>query len=65
MDDDAKTMRISELKAQIERSAYHVDADAVAEAFVMRMLAVHAALLRADVRALLGDAALREMKLTA
>ena len=63
--DQNKTMRITELKAQVERAAYHVDADAVAEAFVTRMLAVHGALRRADVRALLGDAALSEMRLTA
>jgi acyl dehydratase len=61
MDEDT-TMRVTELKAQIERAAYHVDVDAVAEAFVSRMLAVHGALRRADVRALLGDAALAEMR---
>ena len=61
MDDENTTMRISELKAQIERATYQVDVDAVAEAFVSRMLAVHGALRRADVRALLGDAALAEI----
>ncbi len=65
MDDETNTMRITELKAQIERAAYDVDVDAVAEAFVTRMLAVHGALRRADVRALLGDAALSEIRLTA
>lgn len=65
MDDETNTMRITELKAQVERATYHVDVDAVAEAFVMRMLAVHGALRRADVRALLGDAALSEIRLTA
>ncbi len=61
MDDENTTMRINELKAQIDRAAYDVDVDAVAEAFVSRMLAVHGALRRADVRALLGDAAFDEI----
>jgi hypothetical protein len=61
MDDENTTMRITELRAQIDRAAYQVDVDAVAEAFVSRMLAVHGALRRADVRALLGDAALAEI----
>lgn len=64
MDDQNHTMRITELRAQIERAAYDVDVDAVAEAFVARMLAVHGALRRADVRALLGDAALAELQLS-
>jgi hypothetical protein len=61
MDDENTTMRITELRAQIDRAAYQVDVDAVAEAFVSRMLAVHGALRRADVRALLGDAAFAEL----
>ncbi len=61
MDDENTTMRITELKAQIDRAAYQVDVDAVAEAFVSRMLAVHGALRRADVRALLSDATLQEI----
>ncbi|HEX7291813.1 MAG TPA: hypothetical protein VF250_11870 [Conexibacter sp.] len=61
MDDENTTMRITELRAQIDRAAYQVDVDAVAEAFVSRMLAVHGALRRADVRALLGDAAFAEI----
>jgi len=61
MDDENTTVRIDELKAQIERATYDVDVEAVAEAFVSRMLAVHGALRRADVRALLGDAALNEI----
>jgi len=61
MDDENTTMRITEIKAQIDRAAYQVDVDAVAEAFVSRMLAMHGALRRADVRALLGDAALSEI----
>lgn len=65
MDDHTRTMRITELKAQIERAAYDVDVDAVAEAFVARMLAVHGALRRADVRALLGESTLDELRLTA
>lgn len=65
MNDDAKTVKITELKAQIERAAYEVNVEAVAEAFVTRMLAVHGALRRADVRALLGDAALQEIRLPA
>jgi hypothetical protein len=65
MDDENTTMKVIELRAQIERAAYDVDVNAVAEAFVSRMLAVHGALRRADVRALLGDAALDEMRLTA
>ena len=62
MESEKNTMRITELKAQIERAAYDVDVDAVAEAFVSRMLAVHGALRRADVRALLGDSALDEIR---
>lgn len=65
MDDENTPMKVIELRAQIERAAYDVDVNAVAEAFVSRMLAVHGALRRADVRALLGDAALDEMQLTA
>lgn len=65
MVDQNNTVRITELRAQIARAAYDVDVDAVAEAFVSRMLAVHGALRRADVRALLGDAALDEMRLSA
>jgi len=65
MDDENTTVRIDELKAQIERATYDVDVEAVAEAFVSRMLAVHGALRRADVRALLGEAALGELKLSA
>jgi len=61
MDDENNTMRITELKAQIERAAYDVDVEAVAEAFVSRMLAVHGALRRADVRVLLGDATIDEI----
>jgi len=62
MDDENTTMRITELRAQIDRAAYDVDVHAVAEAFVSRMFAVHGALRRADVRALLGDAALAEIR---
>lgn len=65
MNDVDKTMRITELRAQIDRASYDVDVVAVADAFVSRMLAVHGALCRADVRALLGDAALDEIRLTA
>lgn len=65
MDDENRNMRIAELKEQIERAAYDVDVDAVAEAFVARMLAVHGALRRADVRALLGETALDELRLSA
>lgn len=61
MDDQKNMMKVAELKAQIERATYDVDIDAVAEAFVSRMLAVHGALRRADVRALLGDSALNEI----
>lgn len=59
------TMKITELRAQIDGAAYHVDVDAVAEAFVSRMLAVHGAQRRADVRALLGQAAYDEIQLPA
>ncbi len=61
MPNENTTMRITELRAQIDGAAYQIDVDAVAEAFVSRMLAVHGALRRADVRALLGDAALAEI----
>jgi hypothetical protein len=59
--DDIKTVKINDLRARIQRADYDVDADAVAEAFIRRMLAVHGALRRADVRALLGDATLDEI----
>jgi hypothetical protein len=62
MTDENPTMRITELRAQIERATYDVDVEAVAEAFVARMLAVHGALRRADVRALVGDAAFDEIR---
>jgi hypothetical protein len=62
MNDETPTVKITELKARIDRAAYDVDVEAVAEAFVSRMLAVHGALRRADVRALLGDAALAEIQ---
>jgi hypothetical protein len=66
VDDDANTtMKVTELKAQVASASYDVDCHAVAEAFVSRMLAVHGALRRADVRALLGDKALDEMRLPA
>lgn len=65
MDDETTRMKVNELKTQIERATYDVDPHAVAEAFVSRMLAVHGALRRADVRALLGDAALEEITLPA
>ena len=65
MDEESRTVKITELRAQIERAAYDVDVDAVAEAFVARMLAVRGALRRADVRALLGDPALSELHLPA
>lgn len=59
--DDRNDVKINELRARIARADYHVDADAVAEAFVARMLAVHGKLRRADVRALLGDDALERI----
>ena len=62
MDDETPTVNIAELKARIDRAAYDVDVEAVAEAFVSRMLVVQGALRRADVRALLGDAALAEIR---
>lgn len=62
MNDQNSTMRINEIKAQIDGAAYRVDVDAVAEAFVSRMLAVRGALRRADVRALLGDAAFEQIR---
>jgi hypothetical protein len=54
--DPTKTVKINDLRARIERADYDVDVDAVAAAFVSRMLVVHGALRRADVRELLGDA---------
>lgn len=65
MEDESKTVKITELKARIERADYAVDNDAVATAFVKRMLAVHGALRRADVRALLGEGAVEEIRLSA
>ena len=57
MDDENTNVKVAELKARIARAEYDVDVHAVASAFVTRMLRVHAALRRADVRELLGDAA--------
>ena len=54
--DHTKTVKLNEIRSRIERADYDVDVDAVAEAFVNRMLVVHGALRRADVRELLGDA---------
>jgi hypothetical protein len=54
--DTTRTVKIKDLRTRIARADYDVDVDAVAEAFVVRMLAVHGALRRADVRDLLGDA---------
>lgn len=65
MEDESKIVKITELKARIARADYDVDNDAVARAFVARMLAVHGALRRADVRALLGDGAVEEIRLSA
>lgn len=62
---ETRTVNLTELRARIERSAYDVDPDAVAEAFVSRMFAMRGALRRADVRALLGDATLNELRLPA
>jgi hypothetical protein len=59
--EDIKTVKINDLRARIARADYDIDADAVADAFVKRMLAVHGALRRADVRALLGDGVLEEI----
>ena len=56
MDDEHITMKISELTARIARAEYDVDVDAVAEAFVVRVLTAHAALRHTDVWELLGDA---------
>jgi hypothetical protein len=56
MDDETNTVKITDLKARIDRAEYRVDTDAVAEAFVRRMCAMHGARRRADVRALLGGA---------
>ena len=61
MNNENITVKLTDLKAQIDGAAYQVDVDAVAEAFVSRMCAVHGALRRADVRALLGDATLAEI----
>jgi hypothetical protein len=61
MNDENITVKLTDLKAQIDGAAYQVDVDAVAEAFVSRMCAVHGALRRADVRALLGQAAFEEI----
>jgi hypothetical protein len=62
--DGTSTVKITELKQRIAQAEYDVDVDAVAGAFVRRMLRVHAALRRADVRELLGDA-FEEIKLPA
>jgi hypothetical protein len=65
MDDEIRTMKLTELKAKVARAQYDVDVDAVAEAFVARMLAVRGALRRADVRELLSEQALGELRLPA
>lgn len=53
---EPRTVKLNDLRTRIARADYDVDVNAVAEAFVARMLAVHGALRRADVRELLGDA---------
>jgi hypothetical protein len=53
--DRTNTVKVNDLKARIARADYDVDVDAVAEAFIARMIAVHAALRRRDVQRLLGD----------
>jgi hypothetical protein len=65
MDDEIKTVKLGELKERIATAQYDVDVEAVAEAFVKRMREVHSALRRADVRALIGDAAVDELQLPA
>jgi hypothetical protein len=53
--ENARTVKIKELRDRIARADYTVDVEAVARAFVARMQAVHGALRRAEVRELLGD----------
>jgi hypothetical protein len=65
MNDETRTVKLTELKTQIDQSSYAIDVGAVAEAFVARMLAARGAQRRADVRALLGDATLRQITLPA
>ncbi len=65
MDDEIRNVKLTELKARVANAQYDVDVDAVAEAFVARMREAHSALLRADVHALLGDAAFDELQLPA
>lgn len=65
MDDGNRTVKITEIKAQIERASYDVDVAAVAEAFIARMRAVRGAQRRADVRELLGESALEQFTLPA
>jgi len=48
VDDESRQMTISDLTARIERAEYDIDVDAVAKAFVMRMLALRSARLGAD-----------------
>lgn len=54
--DDTRTVKIDEIKARVTRGDYAIDADAVAEAFISRMLAVQGANRRADMRTVLGSA---------
>lgn len=65
MDEDTRTMKLSQLKARIASAEYHVDADAVAQAFLDRMLKMQSALRRADARELLGEAARAELRMPA
>lgn len=65
MDEDTKTMKLAQLKARVANAEYDVDVNAVAQAFVDRMLKVQGALRRADVRELLGDATLAELRMPA
>jgi hypothetical protein len=55
MDDESRHMTISDLTARIERAEYHIDVDAVAKAFVMRMLALRSARMGSDVPREAGD----------
>jgi len=64
MDRDT-TMKLAQIKARVANAEYDVDVNAVAQAFIDRMLKVQGALRRADARELLGDATLAELRMPA
>jgi hypothetical protein len=54
---EARTVQLQDLKAQVGRSEYHVDPDAVAEALILRVLDARAAHRRSSGGMVIADVA--------